>query len=262
MIHPRRRFVLQNVASGGYATATPNNNRGPNILHQSDLKAASTWYFHHFVQDNYQGDDMFALMTGSGLDLCSLDAYGGCHVSANAERCNITNVHHMWKALPRDGGFVFRNLATGTLLAKPAAHPLVHFANPAQFAMPTCQWRLLDPATGVVCPVLYDSALAVPLPQLAAPLTGAAQPQECPQELALRTAEATPTVRRLFADGLTHEHNMVREMLRAGYTSLMLAPRLITNWKNGGGLHDISLKDEDDAFSVNKFRSFNACDPR
>lgn len=263
---PRRRFILQNAASGCFATVVASNGRTSNVRLQNDLKAASSWHFEHTVLDNGQYDDMFAIVTSARPDgRCSLDHYGSRHIAANPGTYHPKDQFHMWKAIPRDGAFCFRNLATGRLLSQSSTSPVADTAAATLFNNTACQWRLVDATTGAVCPTLYDSALAIPPPELAGSLSASIQPQFISAEPMLRTETASATMCRLFADGFKREHNMIREMLNSGYTSLVLAPRLITGWKVGVGIHDVTMRDEDLAFGLPKFRgkkSFDTCNPR
>lgn len=264
---PRRRFVLQNVASGGFATVGTGNGRSPNVCLQNDLKIASSWHFEHVVVDNGQYDDMFLLVTNTGPnELCSLDLWGGRHIAANPGAYKPANGNHMWKAIPKDGSFCFKSYVNGQLLSQFANGQLVHVSPATSYNNLASQWRLIDPTTGVVCPILHDSALAILPPELPGSLiTLEGQTQEPSAELMLRTEPASATTRRFFADSFKREHNMVREMLDTGYTSLVLAPRLISGWKVGVGLCDVTLRDEDFALGLPKFRgkkSFDTCHPR
>ena len=246
---PRRLFVLQNVGSGGFATVQPSNGNSPNIILQSDFKAASSWHFEHTVHNDGQYDDLFAIVTNASADdLSTLDFFGGRHIAANAGVYAPKNIYHMWKATPapEHGAFCFRNSATGRLLSQSSRSPFMDAAHDSSASSDSsCQWRIFDASTGDCCPILYDSSLAIPPAQYAGPMQFSTQPEDViPDVLMLRTGMATATMCSLFADSLKREHNIIREMFSIGCSSLVLAPRLITGWKSCMGLYDVVIREE------------------
>ncbi|KIP03459.1 hypothetical protein PHLGIDRAFT_237460 [Phlebiopsis gigantea 11061_1 CR5-6] len=266
---PRRRFVLQNVASGGFAAVRASNGNVPNIAMQSEFRSATSWHFEHTVHDDGRYDDMFALVSGSTPNgLCTLDFFGAQHIAANFGAYSPRNPYHMWKVVPAptEGAFCFRHSATGRLLSQTSRKPLMDMAVSSTTSDTTCQWRIRDSVTGKSCPILYDSSLAIPPAEFAGPLQFTAQPDEIPDVLVLRHALATEATCTLVADCLKREHAMIRDMLSSGYSSLVLAPRLITGWKTGLGLYDVIIRDNELALgSVPTIRgkgNFDTCSPR
>ena len=265
---PRRRFILQNVASGSFAAVRASEGKTPNVIMQSDFRSATPWHFEHTVHDDGRYDDMFAFVTGTTPgSLCTLDFFGARHIAANPGAYSPKNAYHMWKVVPAptEGAFCFRHSATGRLLSQTSHKPLMDMAMSSTTSDMACQWRIKDSVTGDTCPILYDSSLAIPPVELTGSLQFVTQPEEVPDVLVLRTGLATEATCALVADSLKREHAMIRDMLNSGYSSLVLAPRLITGWKAGLGLYDIVIRDDELALgSMSTFRgkgSFHACTP-
>lgn len=264
---PRRLFRLQNASTGEYATATSGNPEKGNITMQPDAAISTGWFFMHTAEDNYECDDMFALVTGSAPALASLDHWGGSKVAVKPGSCWPTNGFHMWKAVPCGDAFCFRNRASGRMLCQPRGKHTLDTAAPVHAVVdPAARWRLVDARTGEVCKAVYDSALTIPPAELAGgvampvPETGAPAP-----EAGLRIQPAAARNCELFQHSLKREHAMVRDMLNNGYTALVIAPLLVTGWKSTGEFFSVAVQDEAAMYGLPRFRgknNFNTCHPR
>ena len=251
---PRRTFKLQNVASGLFLCAVGLNTKleEPNVVARADVSVATEWYFVHTVQDEEwcQFDDMFAIATRRGAHRATLDHWYGRFTKATYGRFFPTNRAHMWKVVPRDGAFTFRNLYSNQILGQSLATGEVVPRAAASTGDPTCQWKLVDVATGEPCRVLYDSTLSILPPELlsTAPSSTPARGQSLEvvsgSEPVLRTALASPVLCQRFLDTLEHDHELIRQMLRSGYTSLVVAPQLVRGWKDGR-VHNMSVQEEE-----------------
>ena len=275
---PRRQFFLQNVASGGYTAAIGLSDLAdtPNVIISGDTGSATRWYFMHQPSDQQWAarEDLFAIVTRTSTHLATLDHYYTRHIQATYRRFGPQDPAHSWRVLPaRDGGggsgaFVFANRASGKLLAQAGMAGPLAMAPQSEASNDTCHWRLIDAATGEVCRVLYDSGLTIVPPELAGTPQAAMPTPTTNAQRVLRTKCATGTMQRQFVEGLKHEHETIREMLRAGYTSLVVAPQLVRGWK-GGKVHEVSVavRDEEDALGVQRFRgkgmyNFERCERR
>ena len=247
----RRQFRLQNVASGGFAAALglTNSKEEANVFITADVSAATPWYFMHTTEDQEwtRYEDTFAIVTGQGGPSrpASLDHFFAEFIWATYGRFSPENTHHAWIVIPRDGAFVFRNFGSGKLLYGSDVGGPVVGTSATDIDSPACQWRLIDVTTEEVCPVLYDSTLSVVPPELggAPPASASSMGLPSPQRLFARTEAAPLSLQRQFFDQLEYEHEAVREMLKGGYTSLLVAPQLIRGCK-AGRVRDVILRDE------------------
>ena len=238
----------------------------PNIIVRDSFASGTNWHFVHTAEDREwcHHDDMFAIAAGEYSRLATIDHWGGQHIAAYYGRFWPANEFHQWKVVPRDGAFVFRNLGSGQLLAQSKTEVV---AIPAKsLDDPACQWRLVDAKTGNLCRVLYDSTLSIMPPELGGPLTmpdpGFSVSSIPGAEPVIRTELAPPDLHRQFFDGLKHGHELVREMLKSGYASLVVAPQLVRGWKNGR-VHDIVVREEETVLRLWKLKGkdgFDRCD--
>ena len=272
---PRRQFLLQNVASGGYATAIGLSESidTPNLVLRSDAASATRWFF--LYQKSSQQwtarEDVFAIVTRTLAQLATLDHFYMRNVQATYRRFMPQKSAHNWHVVPsRNGGaFVFANRASGKLLAQArTASPLAML--PASEAEDdTCHWRLIDATSGEVCRVLYDSKLTIAPPELAGPSQAAVPvPGATDAQKVLRTKSATSPMQTQFAEGLKREHEVIRQMLRDGYTSLVVAPQLVRGCK-GENVHEVSVavRSVEDGLGAQRLcgkgvYNFERCEPK
>lgn len=264
---PRRLFRLQNVSSGGFASAVGLRDKmdDPNIVIESNADQASSWFFAHGTRDSDDGgnkfEDAFAIVVGSPPLLATIDHYGGSHVVASYDRFWPTNQFHMWKPIPRDGAFTFKNVATGRLLCQSRVSPLVDTAPETAIDNPSCQWRLVDAVSGKPFSILYDSTEVILPPEYVSSAPETPALLKSPQRLELRVEVAAPEIATRFLDTLKHDHRTIREMLKSGHTSLIVFPRYIIGWRDGRLTH-VRSQEEELAFGLPHFRgksSFNGC---
>lgn len=256
---PRREFWMQNVASGGLLTATglADNKDTANIT-VGTAATASIWHFVHTTDDRKNGErgEMFAIATGFASQCATLDHFRGRFITAKYARYWPENSCHMWKVLPRDGAFVFMNVRTGYLLAQSRAHVgdvKVVAVPDTGLGSPESQWRLVDAATGQLCPVLYDSTLSTVPSELARSSTNAVSPGQSAENGMLRSEVASAGLLEQFVHSLTQEHETVREMLGSGYAALVVAPQLIRGARNGR-VKDVSIQDEETVLGIQRLR--------
>lgn len=263
----RRAYKLQNVASGQFMAAIGLNSstNEPNIVAKTDISDATSWYFIHTTEDQEwtRYDDVFAIATGSGARRATLDQWFGHFIKASYGSFSTTNTCHMWRVIPRsDGAYTFRNFSTDHLLGQSQMTGEVAPTPATLSESPACQWRLVDAATGGVCRILYDPTLSIiPLELSTQPLSAPAT--FAPPEPLLRTESASPSLRRQFFDKIERDHELIREMLGSGYTSLVVAPQLVRGWKNGR-VHNVVVQEEDEALRTWKLKgkdNFDYCRP-
>lgn len=257
----RRKYCLQNVSSDRYALATgvEDGMDDPNVCTTSSLREATRWHFAYTTKDPEwpRFDDMWALVVGdprSGQG--TLDHFGQRHICASTERFWPSDRHHMWKAVPRDGAFSFKNLMSGRLLCQGRMAGVVDTAPPTAFDNPSCMWRLVDPDSGDVCRVLYDATASFLPPDLAGtPVESEAEPAGI-QMLALRTETASEELRQQVYRHMEYRYDLMREMLKSGYTSLIVTPWRLSGWRMGQICH-VQQQDEETALGLPKFRGRN-----
>lgn len=257
---PRREFWMQNVASGRYATAIGLDDKmdDANIVLETSSTRAGLWHFVLVIEgadgDAHSDSGHFAIATGVAPRLASLDHYAQRRVLASTERFWPSNRHHMWSAIPRDGAFAFRNMASGRFLCQSRAMGVADTAPPTACDNPACLWRLVDPRTGELCRVLHDATANV----VQSEITGLSLRfeevrQAMPPQMLLRTQDAPADIVQRFTENLKVEHELVRAMLDSGYTAVMLGPQLVTGWKNGR-ISKIYFDDGDSILRMLKFK--------
>ncbi|EKM52550.1 uncharacterized protein PHACADRAFT_261048 [Phanerochaete carnosa HHB-10118-sp] len=262
---PRRKFWLQNVASGRYMAAIglDGNIDDGNIALEVDSARASLWHFVVTTEGAFWQayPEHFAIVTGMAPNLASLDHYAQRRVLANAKRYWTSDPHHMWKAIPRDGAFTFLNMASQCLLCQNRTAAVVDTAPPSTCDDPGCLWRLVDPRMGEPCRVLYDATANVVPPEIAGASEDVEESlQTVPPQILLRSQDAPADVVGRFAESLKAEHELVRGMLESGHTAVVLALRLVMGWKKGR-ISKIYLDDEDSTFGMPKFKGKEEFDP-
>ena len=270
---PRRQYLLQNVASGGYATAIGLSDSvdAPNVVISGDAASATRWYFLHQRSDQWwtEREDAFAIATRTSTRLATLDHFSMRHIQATYRRFMPQNVAHSWHVIPsRNGGaFVFANRASGKLLAQSQMAGPLAMLPVSEAESNTCHWRLVDATSSEVCRVLYDSGLTIAPPELAGPPQVAMPVPVTGMQEVLRVKSATGAMQRQFAEWVRHEHEVIREMLRDGCTSLVVAPQLVRGWK-GENVHEVSIvvRGVEDALGARRFRgkgmyNFERCGP-
>lgn len=206
---------------------------------------------------------MFAIVAGDPPTMGTLDHWGERHISVSSERFWPSNRYHMWKAIPRDGVFSFKNFATNRLLCQSRVTRLVDTAPMTAFGNPACKWKLFDSSSGEVSQVLYDSTLSILPPDISGPPPEPTATQESTQRLTLRTEPASAEHRRKFLDGLKYEHDLMHEMLNSGYTSLVVAPLVVAGWRKGK-VSQVKIADEESSFGLPKFKAttdYGTCKP-
>ena len=261
----RRRFYLQNVASGGYAAVVGMDDSmdDANVAIEHDVAAATPWYFMHTTKDPSLDphDDMFALVAGDPPLMGTLDHWGQKYITLSSERFWPSDRHHMWKVIPRDGAFTFKNFASGRLLCQSRVVRCVDTASIKAFNNPMCLWRLIDPSSKETCRVLYDSTLSILPRELSGSFPKPTTIQESTQRLTLRTEPASIELQRKFVNSLEYGHDLVKEMLNSGYTSLTVAPLVIAGWRKGS-VSLIKTLDEESSVGMHKFKAvtdFGTC---
>lgn len=102
----------------------------------------------------------------------------------------------MWKSIPRDGAFSFRNMASKRLMCKSRTAGVADTAPLSACDNPACMWRLVDPHTRKPCRVLYDAtANGVPPDVSGVPEAEEPKAHGIPPRLLLRTQNASGTSR-------------------------------------------------------------------
>ncbi|EKM52547.1 uncharacterized protein PHACADRAFT_261044 [Phanerochaete carnosa HHB-10118-sp] len=252
----RRKFWLQNVASGGYAKATGLDSKttNANVLLESSGERAGLWHFVLIAEE--PRSEHFAIVTGVAPRLATLDHYGQRCVLASAERFWPSDSHHVWTAILRDGAFAFRNRASGRLLYQGRTAGIVDTAPSTECDNPACLWRLIDPHTSEPCRVLYDATVNVALPEIAGLEEGA---QAVAPRMFLRTQDAPADVSQRFTESLEVEHELVRAMLNNGHTTVVLGPQCVMGWK--GRILKTYLDEEDSVLGKPKFKGKGDYDP-
>ena len=230
----------------------------PNVIIESNAKAAGAWHFVHVTKDAdgewEQYDDAFAFVAGRAPLMATLDHFGAKHVVASYDRYWPSHSNHMWKPISRGGGtFSFKNIGTGRLLSQTRTTRLVDTAPTSAFENQACQWRLVDVTTDKPFSILYDSTEIILPEEYAGPRTEALPMSNSRQHLTLRTEVASMETGKLFEESLKSDHALIREMLQTGYTSLVVVPQSISGWKDGRLTH-IKLQDEEMAFGMPQFR--------
>jgi hypothetical protein len=246
----RRHFLLQNVATRTFATVVGTGTH-PNVHLQPDAGAATRWTF---MQMSGREEDVRTHVVSIVAHLddhrdVSLDHYGSSHINASRFAPHI--VQHRWYPAPRDGAFVFQSEDTGRLLAAAANGGKVDTTEARRGAEAASAWRLVDPDTGSAYRILCDSTLTILPPELAGPLP--APDGETRGGGALQTAMASLDMHAEFVAGLQNEHELVREMLGAGYDALVVMPGVIAGWRKGWVNKTITLEDET-VFRTRKWR--------
>ncbi|GJE91827.1 hypothetical protein PsYK624_079780 [Phanerochaete sordida] len=233
----RREFLLQNIASGGFAAARglTSQTTGPNVFLTADAADATPWWLLHTIY-NGPSNQAFAFATGQGQpsQRATLDHWGQRYISAARGKFAPDNICHLWVPVPYLGAFVLRNLASGSLLCGPLIGAKLQPAPPASIDDPTCRWRLVDAYTSAVCPVLYDATLSM----MPSDLVGAPQPTpalspEPSSALQLRTESASPALYNQLVAHLQSEHSVIREMLAGKQPAVVVMPQLLRGWKDG-----------------------------
>ncbi|KZV61573.1 hypothetical protein PENSPDRAFT_693292 [Peniophora sp. CONT] len=252
---PRRPLLLQNALTGTFATRT--NNDGPNVILSPSPTPFSSWTF--VYSQNYPGNmrtDCFAIASSSD-NPCTMDHYRGAHI--NVSKSCISNKRHMWAPVARDGVFIFRNVESGALLAASGSQQRYVDTVPASArGDPVCHWRLLDATNKEHIRVLCDSGLSVMPPELSGSAPVAPPPPIAPE---LRTGTASPETRLAMLDSFAQEHDAIRNMLLDGYKALIVAPRMITGWRDGKMKRVEVGKDEDAEFQYRAHVSLHPCQP-
>jgi hypothetical protein len=253
LVLSRRLFLLQNVATRTFATVVGISN-DPNVHLQPDARVATRWTFMHTSGPD---DDPANVRTHvvsivahlhNHRNVC-IDHYGSQHINASKFAPHI--VHHRWYPAPRDGAFAFQSEASGRLLAAAADGGKVDTAEAVRGAEVACAWRLIDPGTGNAYRILCDPTLTVLPPELAGPLP--ASGGETPGDGVLQTAMVSLDMHAEFIAGLQTEHELVREMLGAGYGALVVMPGVISGWRKGRVNKMVTLEDEA-VFRTRKWR--------
>ncbi|KZV61571.1 hypothetical protein PENSPDRAFT_658805 [Peniophora sp. CONT] len=254
---PRRPLLLQNALTGMFATRT-DNVHGPNVILSPSPTPNSSWTL--VYAETHHGDirsDCFAIASSSD-NPCTMDHWGSAHV--NVSKSSLSNHHHMWAPISRDGTFIFRNVASGALLAASGLQQGYVDTVPASARDdPACHWRLLDPTNNEHIPILYDSGLSI-VPTELSGIAPAAPPP--PMALELRTGIASPETRLAMLDSFAQEHDTIRAMLLEGYKALIIAPRMISGWRDGKMKRVEVGKDEDAMFKYRAQVSLHPCEPR
>jgi hypothetical protein len=260
----RRRFALQNVESGGYIgiDRLRDQKDEANVVIEPSRNNASYWHFQHTVNCNWHSysmqdisryEDMFALVTGSAPEWATLDHWGARRIVVSHTRFWPTNDFHKWKVIPRNGVFCFQSVISSRLLCQSPRNELVDTAPATAFADLACQWRLIDATIGEPFPIVYDSTLWIPPHELG--LTGDAPLNTDPHVVSVGWTEvASAAMCHQFLDGLKREHDLVREMLKNGYKSLVILPQVVRGWRDTGGVYSITLQDEETILGLPKYR--------
>lgn len=262
---PRREYWLQNVASGAYASARGLDDMmdDANIVLDADQASASPWHFVYTTKDprSDEYEEQFAIVTGTAPRLATLDHYAQRQVLASAERFWPSDHQHMWKAIPRAGGtFAFRNAGSRRLLCQSRVTGVADTAPPTACDNPACLWRLVDPHTGKLCKVLYDATVSIVPPELESGAADAdVQALTAPPRLRLRIQDTSPEVAERFHESLKAEHDLVRGMLEAGYSSIVLGPQAVMGCKDGI-LAKTFLQDENAMFGMPNYKGQSGWD--
>jgi len=265
VVIPRRPFYLQNVSSGRYATyleGRPMN--GPNVITQLAPSPSSEWSFVYTMPDKDDGKhEHFAISTASSTP-STLDLWGGSYI--NVSKFWPFNPFHTWEPIPSDGFFLFQNYVSKQFLCQSSSNA-VAVAPATAHDNPACHWRLLDPATGAPCSILYDPALSTMPAALAgtrAPPahTGIASRPRTPlqQSLTLHTTPASAQMRHQLAAALAREHAAVAEMLAAGCAAVVVAPRVVAGFRDGA-VHKVSVVPDDAESRMRPHHTFVPCAP-
>lgn len=227
-----------------------------NVTIEPDKAAATTWFFVHTTKeiDHDAHEDMFAIAAGEPPLMGTLDFWGQQRIVVSSKRFWPGDWHHMWKVLPRDGAFTFKNFATGRLLCQARGVEVIDTDSLTAFNRPSCQWRLVDASSGETCRVLYDSMLSVVPPELAGTPPKPIAVQESIRRLTLRTENASPELVQGFIHGFEYQHDLIREMLKIGYTSLVVAPLKVIGWREGR-ISSMETMDEESSFGLPKIRA-------
>ncbi|GJE99857.1 hypothetical protein PsYK624_161310 [Phanerochaete sordida] len=254
----RREFLLQNIASGGFAVARglKSSATGPNVFLTTDATEATPWWLLHTVDDHSGAipQDAFAFATGQGPPSrrATLDHWGSHHISAVYGAFSPENICHMWIPIPYAGAFVIRNFASGRLLCGPRVGAALDLAPPTSAADPTCHWRLVDARTGAVCPVLYDPTLSIMPPDFAGTPPPAPAPSPVPR-LMLRTEDAPPALQRQLAEHLRREHSVMREMLAVDRAAAVVMPQMLRGWRDGA-IQDVLVHPMEDLVQARQLK--------
>ncbi|KZV62644.1 hypothetical protein PENSPDRAFT_739249 [Peniophora sp. CONT] len=253
---PRRPLLLQNVLTGMLATRT-DNVHGPNVILSPSPTPTSAWTFNY--AENHMGNvrtDCFAIASSSD-NPCTMDHYGNAHI--NVSKYWLANNHHKWAPVARDGVFIFRNVASGALLAASRSRRGYVDTLPATAREDSaCHWRILDATTNEHIRILYDSGLSLIPPELSG--TPSSSPP-IPMPLELRTGTATPEIRLAMLNSFAQEHDTIRAMLLEGYKALIVAPRMIAGWRDGK-VRRVEVRDEEAEFRYRGHGSLEPCEPR
>lgn len=121
---------------------------------------------------------------------------------------------------------------------------------------PACHWRLLDALTKEHIRVLYDSALSVMPPELVGRTSSV--PPVPPHPLVVYTGIATSEMRLAMLKSFEQEHETIRDLLQEGYKALIVAPRLITGWRDGR-VKKVAVWDDKSEFSEHGRINFEPC---
>ncbi|GJE89270.1 ricin B lectin domain-containing protein [Phanerochaete sordida] len=241
----RRGFYLQNAQTGHFVAARDfvSAGEGTSFSTTSEAGSATTWWFLHATCDwvDAPHEATFAFVTGRGerASLATLDHWGKKRITVTWGNFHPDDPHHLWAALPRDHGFVFRNRASGKLLCEEEAKVVA--AVPESGKSLAYLWRLVDVLTENHCPVLYDSTLSIMPHELAVTSTGLApSPASPPPQPVLHTNVATAEEYSQLIGCLELQHKVIRDMLSSGYTSLVVLPQLVRGCKDGE-IHDHSV---------------------
>ncbi|KZV61575.1 hypothetical protein PENSPDRAFT_658810 [Peniophora sp. CONT] len=252
---PRRPLRLQNVLTGMLATRT-DNAHGPNVSLSPSPTPTSSWTL--VYSENHEENirmDCFVIAS-SCEDPCTMDHYGQEYI--NVKRYWSWNDHHKWAPVARDGVFIFRNVASGALLASSRSQKGYVDTLPASARDDSaCHWRLLDATTNEHIRILYDSGLSI-LPSEFSGTSTTSLPNPMPLEL--HTGTASPEMRLAMLNSFAQEHDTIRAMLLEGYKALIVAPRMIAGWKDGK-VKRFEVRDEDAEFKHRAHVSLDPCEP-
>jgi hypothetical protein len=208
---------------------------------------------HHGASAEY-----FAISSLASPQRATIDHWAKKHI--NASKHWADSAHHSWAPIVRDGAFMFRNRASGRLLCHTRGGKMVDTLPVDLRDDSACHWRIIDATTGEICRVLYDSTLSILPPELMGSSVDSFAPlSPMPPQLTLQTANATQVMYTQFKAGLSREHEMILDMLRNGYTALVVVPRLISGWQLGQ-VCKLSVASEDVELGIRENQTMDPCE--
>lgn len=124
---------------------------------------------------------------------------------------------------------------------------------------PACHWRLIDPSNKEQVRVIYDSSFSVMPPELVGqPTLPPPQPSRAP--LTLNAGTASPDMFLGMMRSYEQEHKVIRDLLQEGCKALVVAPRMISGWRDGL-VRRVAVWDDEAEFSERKFITIEGCYP-